>query len=81
MDSGYVPRKYKEQLLVGLKGLCCVTHPAVIRQERILRDRVGLFPVQNSLSSVEVREERDVPLAEQLIPVWESLESHQNGFK
>jgi len=81
MDSGYVPRKYKEQLLVGLKGLCCVTHPAVIRQERILGDRVGLFPVQNSLSSVEVREERDVPLAEQLIPVWESLESHQNGFK
>lgn len=55
LDDGDVPRQYKEPILVGLKGLGCVTHPDLIRQGKLLGEKVGLVPVQEPLAHLEVR--------------------------
>jgi rhamnosyltransferase len=55
LDSGDAPRKYKESFYIGIKGLCCVTHPIFLRNERILGDKVGLFRISERLCSIEVR--------------------------
>ncbi|MBW2345396.1 MAG: hypothetical protein JRF53_15610 [Deltaproteobacteria bacterium] len=70
LDSGYAPRKYKERAFVGLKGLCCVTRAEIMRQGRLLGDKVGLFEVDNPYSSIEVREADDFRLAEHIMKIW-----------
>ena len=67
LDSGDVPRLYKEKSYVGLKGLCCVTHPEFVRQERLFGNKVGLFEVNLPLSSFEVRDENSRKIAGQLL--------------
>jgi hypothetical protein len=59
LDSGDIPRLYKEKSYIGLKGLCCITHTELIRQEAIFDNKVGLFEVNSLLSSFEVRSEDD----------------------
>ena len=49
IDSGDVPREFKERSLIGLHGLGCVTHPEFIRQEKMLGDKVGLFEIDYNL--------------------------------
>ncbi|MBW2053761.1 MAG: glycosyltransferase family 2 protein [Deltaproteobacteria bacterium] len=71
LDSGYAPRQYKERAFVGLKGLCCVTQAGIIRQGRLLGDKVGLYEVDNPYSHIEVREENDFRLAEQIMKTWQ----------
>ena len=67
LDSGDVPRIYKEKSYVGLEGLCCVTHPEFVRQERLFGNKVGLFEVNLPLSSFEVRDEYSRKIAGQLL--------------
>ena len=67
LDSGDVPRKFKEKLFIGLRGLCCVTHTEFVRQERIIGNKVGLFEVQSPLSSFEVRDAVSRILAEEIL--------------
>lgn len=59
LDSGDIPRLYKEKSYIGLKGLCCITHAEFIRQESIFDNKVGLFEVNSLLSSFEVRSDDD----------------------
>jgi glycosyltransferase involved in cell wall biosynthesis len=66
LDSGDVPRKFKEKFYVGLHGLGVVTHPEFIRQERMLGDRVGLYIVDSPLAGFEVRDEQSRKIAEAL---------------
>ena len=56
LDSGNSPRAYKEKTLIGLKGLCCVTHPVFLRSERIFGNKVGLYEIDNQLCSIEIRD-------------------------
>lgn len=70
VDIGHVPRKYKEPIYVGCKGLGCVTHPALLREGRLLGDRLAIYELQNALSFLEVREPRDFDLAGKLIDPW-----------
>jgi CMP-N-acetylneuraminic acid synthetase/GT2 family glycosyltransferase len=71
LDSGYAPRQYKEKAFVGLKGLCCVTRAEIIRQGRLLGEKVGLYKVDNPYSSIEVREKDDFRLADHIIEIWQ----------
>jgi CMP-N-acetylneuraminic acid synthetase len=70
IDKGDIPRRYKEPSFVGLKGLCCVTHPEFLREGSLLGGRVGVYEVNNSYSSIEVREEEGLRMAERLIDSW-----------
>jgi CMP-N-acetylneuraminic acid synthetase len=75
VDKGDIPRKYKEPCLIGLKGLCCVTHPEFIREGSLLGSRVGMYEVNNPYSSIEVREEEDFILAEKIIEGWDEVKN------
>jgi len=67
LDSGDAPRAYKEKSYIGLKGLCCISHPEFIRQEAIFDSNIGLFEVDSPLASFEVRSESDRKIASQLL--------------
>ena len=67
LDSGDAPRLYKEKSYVGFKGVCCVTHPEFLRQERLIGNKVGLFEVESPLSFFEVRDEHGREIASRLL--------------
>jgi rhamnosyltransferase len=67
IDSGFIPREFKEKSYVGLKGLCCVTHPEFIRNEQLLGNKVGLYEVRSPFSAIEVRDDLSRKIAEQII--------------
>ena len=56
LDSGDVPREFKEKTLLGLHGLGCVTHPEFIRNENMTGFKTGLYRVEHPLASFEVRD-------------------------
>jgi rhamnosyltransferase len=67
LDSGNTPRLYKEKSYIGLRGLCCVTHPEFLRQENLFEGRVGLYEINQPLSFVEVRDKDGRETATKLI--------------
>jgi len=56
LDSGDVPREFKEKTLLGLHGLGCVTYPEFIRNKNMVGFKTGLFKVDYPLSGFEVRD-------------------------
>jgi len=67
IDSGDVPREFKEKTLIGLHGLGCVTHPEFIRNENMTGFKTGLYEVGNSLASFEVRDSNTSQIGQLLI--------------
>jgi rhamnosyltransferase len=67
IDKGDIPREFKDKTLVGLQGLCCVTHPEFIRKSSLLGKKIGLFEIKNQLSCLEIRDNKDKMLAEQVV--------------
>ena len=71
LGGGMMPRRYKDSpVYVGLPGLGCVTHPAFLREGRILGPNVGIQTIDNTLASVEVRGTSGLSLAESVLPGW-----------
>jgi rhamnosyltransferase len=64
IDEGYLPREFKKPVLTGLKGLCCVTHAAVIREGQLFGDKVGIHKIQDSIATIEVISNDQRALAE-----------------
>lgn len=67
VDSGDLPRSFKEKIMVGLKGVACVTHPECIREGHLVGANVGMYEVQSSYAPIEVRSQEDFELAELLL--------------
>ena len=67
LDSGDVPREFKEQSLVGLHGIGLVTHPEFIRQGNMIGAKTGLYKVDYPLAGFEVRDENSVRIASLVI--------------
>ena len=67
VDHGYIARKFKQPFYIGMKGLCCVCSPAVIRSGQIFGQNVGLYKLDELVSSLEVRTPAEASLAEVLI--------------
>ncbi len=67
IDIGEVPRIMKRPILVGLKGLGCVTHPEFLRQGRLLGEVVGLLQIEDPYAALEVRSEKDAGLLSRLL--------------
>lgn len=64
IDHGYIARQFKNPFYMGLKGLCCVCSPSVVRQGQIFGDNVGLYKLSELIQSIEVRTTGDAALAE-----------------
>ena len=69
-EEGLIPRKYKEPIYIGLRGICCITHPENLSMGSIYGHNVGIYNVQNAYSSIEVRSKDDIKLAEILMSNW-----------
>lgn len=67
IDSGDVPREFKEKIYVGLHGLGIVTYPEFIRQEKLLGNKVGLYIIDSPLAGFEIRDKQSRRIAENLI--------------
>ena len=66
VDQGFIPRKFKEPLLVGVEGLGCVTHPVFLREGRLLGDQIGLIEIEDPRCMIEVRDELGEKFASQV---------------
>ena len=63
VDSGDVPRKFKEKILIGLKGVACITHPEFIREGYLVGSNVGMYEVLDPYGPIEVRNDEDFAMA------------------
>lgn len=63
IDSGDIPRKFKEKSLIGLQGLGCVTYPEYIRKGQVLGNNIGLYKINHPLAGFEVRSEISFSIA------------------
>ena len=55
IEEGDIPEKIKKKTYLGLHGICCVTYPEFIRDGLLIGKNIGLFPVKNHLSIIEIR--------------------------
>jgi rhamnosyltransferase len=62
IDGGDTPRQFRDPILVGLKGIGCVTYPGILRQGRLIGDKVGLVRIHEPFAAVEVRSSQDYEL-------------------
>ena len=60
VDKGLIPEKFKEPLYAGIVGLGIVTKPQFLKDEMLTGHNVGVFPVKNKLSSLEIKNQGDV---------------------
>ena len=69
IDSGDVPREFKEKILIGLHGLGCVSHPEFIRTGKFLGPNIGLFEIDDNFASFEVRDSASLEKAKKILNV------------
>ena len=67
IDEGFVPRKFKDPLLVSVKGIGIVTHPVFIREGQLLGKNIGMYDLKSPRSFIEVRDEVGLAIAEKLL--------------
>jgi len=67
IEEGLTPRQFKDATYVGLRGLCCVTHPEFLREASLFGERIGMYEISDPYSSIEVRDDKDFEMAEKLI--------------
>ena len=77
VDAGFIPRKFKDPVYVGIKGLGCATHPNFLREGRLFGEKVGIMEITNPYSSVEVRDAIGLPFAEKLLMQWAKSEGER----
>jgi len=67
VDSGDVPRKFKEFSIIGCPGLACITYPEFIRRGHLIGKNLGLYKINNHLSFFEVRDKSSYQIANRLL--------------
>jgi CMP-N-acetylneuraminic acid synthetase len=68
-----MPRSLKKsRAFIGMLGICCVTHPIMIRTQSVLDGKTGLYKITNDFSSITVRKDVDSHHAESMRQLWKS---------
>ena len=67
IDSGDIPREFKDKLYVGLPGLGMITYPELIRKQSIFKEKVGFYEIKSPLASIEVRNKKEMAAAKKLL--------------
>ena len=70
LDSGDVPREFKEKLMIGLHGVGCITHPELLRNGIIIGNKTGLYEVKHPLAGFEVRDSISIDIASKILPIF-----------
>ena len=74
LASGDVPRRFKEKILIGLRGIGCVTYPDFVRQGYLVGPNVGLCELHSPFAPIEVRSAEDFELAGLLLESFSATE-------
>jgi hypothetical protein len=53
-------RVERNPIQIGLPGLGCVTYPEHLRESKRIGDEVGLYCINDSLATVEIRNRKDL---------------------
>ena len=67
IDKGDIPRNFKDKSFLGLKGLCMITYPEIIRNKNGLGNKIGLFKIKDQLSSLEIKTKNDIKMIENFL--------------
>jgi hypothetical protein len=70
VDAGFIPRKFKDPVYIGIEGLACVTHPSFLREGHLFGEKVGILEITNPHSSIEVRDATGLQFVEKLMKQW-----------
>ncbi len=71
VNNGFIPRDMKDKnALVGLLGLCCLTHPVYLRGVDLLNSRYGFYEIKDVISSLQIRDADDVKFLEKILKSW-----------
>ena len=70
VDSGDVPRKFKEKSMIAYPGICCITYPEFVRKNSLIGKKIGLFEIKNQLSFYEVREKDTFKLVSDISKIF-----------
>lgn len=70
VDAGFIPRKFKDPVYIGIKGLGCATHPTFLREGRLFGEKVGILEITDPYSPIEVRDAAGLRFAEKLMKKW-----------
>jgi len=63
-ESLTMPNSLKEsKYIIGLLGLCCITHVASLRNNLVFSGKVGVFKINDPLSIISIRNDQDLKLA------------------
>ena len=73
IDEGLTPRQYKDPTFIGLRGLCCVTHPEFLREGSMFGQNIGIYEIDSPLAHFEVRSEKEFVIAGQLVDITDIL--------
>lgn len=63
IDTGDIPRNFKQKTILGIHGLGYVTYPSVIRDQKNLGSKIGLYSINSPLANFEVRDEESIKIA------------------
>ena len=78
IDEGFIPRKFKNPVFIGCKGMGCVTYPVFLREGMLFGERVGFCDIHDSRYFFEVREPHDFIVAEKLLTAYNGSEFIEN---
>lgn len=67
MNDAFVPRKFKDPIWVGLKGIGIATYPGRIIKGGILSGKIKLLEIDNQLTQIEIRDSKDEAIAQKLV--------------
>ena len=73
IDEGLTPRQYKDPTFIGLRGLCCVTHPEFLREGSMFGQNIGIYEIDSPLAHFEVRSAKEFVIAGQLVDITDIL--------
>lgn len=67
IDTGDIPREFKNKLFLGLPGLGMITYPELVRKQNIFKEKVGFYEIKSSLAAIEVRDKKEMAAAKKLL--------------
>jgi rhamnosyltransferase len=66
-EGPLMPNALKQtRALIGMLGICCVTHPEMIRNNTVLNGKVGIYEIDNQISAMTVRKDTDKNMRESM---------------
>ena len=75
-NDSFAPSSLKKsKALISLIGLCCVTHPDVVRSKSVLNSKIGLFEINNPLSTITVLKDADKNFSSLILNAWNLSQS------